>query len=756
MADDGIKNHLFLKAMFTKLLSVIMNKRVFPIILVLVVAGLFWTLSSLGSDKNTNSLSKQQVLLQTVAAIIEQKHYSPKKIDDNFSKQVFKKYLETLDGEKNTLLATDIKALKKYETAIDDEMHGKPIMFYTAVGAIYLKRVEEVKAIYREILSKPFEFTTNESIVLDNDKVAFASNESERKERWRKRLKFLVLERYADMLEQREKAIANNIAFAKIDATKQDSANKKMSFDSIALKTDAQLEIDARNRVLKIIDRSFERSKKRLEDNEQFSLFINTITELMDPHTEYFAPIEKRSFDEQMSGRFYGIGALLREDESVIKLANIVTGSPAWKSKELGVNDIIVKVAQGAGEPVDISGYAIEDAVKLIRGAKGTEVRLTVKKTDGTIKVVSIIRDEIVQDETFARSAIVNKPDGKKVGYIYLPEFYADFDRENGARCAVDVAGEVMKLKSENVDGIVIDLRNNGGGSLYEVINMVGLFIKSGPVVQVKDRDGKPTILNDTDPNILYDGPLAVMVNEFSASASEIFAAAIQDYKRGIVIGSTSTYGKGTVQKSVPLGRQFEVFGDNRSDIGSLKLTFEKFYRVNGESTQLEGVKSDVVIPDTYEFLKFREKDNESALPWDKIEGASIRTTHNYNIDDATKTAKENVAKITNLNSLKKNAEWLTKRNEMPYSLQLDKYIAEQKIIKNTAKENEGFLKLKDTLNIKPPTVDNNKYFNNPDKIKGERYQQWLKSLNTDIYLQEATNIIGNLKKVIPVETVQK
>ena len=301
------------------------------------------------------------------------------------------------------------------------------------------------------------------------------------------------------------------------------------------------------------------------------------------------------------------------EEDGNIKIGTLLTGSPAWKSEQVQVGDIIMKVAQGPADPVDLTGFVTEDAVKIIRGKKGTEVKLTLKKSDGSVKTVSLIRDEIVQDETFARSAVINTEKGK-IGFIYLPEFYADFDNPNGARCSEDVRKEIIKLKDQKVDGIVMDLRNNGGGSLYDVVQMVGLFIEGGPIVQVKDREGKPQVYFDRDKSVFYDGPLAVMVNEFSASASEIFAAAIQDYNRGVIIGSTTTYGKGTVQRNIGLDKIIGMLEPN-SDLGTIKLTLQKFYRINGGSTQKKGVASDITLPDMFEYSKLREKDNPDALP---------------------------------------------------------------------------------------------------------------------------------------------
>ncbi|HCL06791.1 MAG TPA: tail-specific protease, partial [Chitinophagaceae bacterium] len=485
---------------------------------------------------------------------------------------------------------------------------------------------------------------------------------------------------------------------------------------------------------------------------QRFNTFINSVTSLMDPHTDYFAPVEKRSFDEQMSGRFYGIGAQLTEDDFGVKIASVQPGGAAWKSGELAVNDVVLKVAQGAAEPVDVAGFATEDVVKLIRGNKGTEVRLTVKKSDGTIKVITMQRDEIVLDETFARSAVVEEG-GKKIGYIWLPEFYADYERENGNRCSEDVAKEIVKLKKENIQGLVMDLRNNGGGSLYEVIQMVGLFINQGPVVQVRDRDGKANVYGDQRPGTLYDGPLAVLVNELSASASEIFAGAIQDYRRGVVIGSTSTYGKGTVQKTVPFGNVVDM-NSGRTDMGAVKLTFQMFYRINGGSTQLKGIEPDIVLPDSYEYLKIREKDVPNALPWDQINKATYLTWHkDYGHDLVIQTENERVKQNASLNLLKDNLVWLSKLNDEPASLNIGKYRDLQKRIRSTVNQNTTLLRLGQEMNVVPAEVDKDKFFNNPDKNKGERYQAWLRSLKTDMHIGETIKVLGGLATEITKAT---
>ena len=562
-------------------LKYLLNMKRLPFVILIVVALSFVAFQTMGKS-NTVPPSKYDKVLRLVGEMLMDYHFNPQDINDDFSAKVFKKYIKELDPEKTFFQKGDITILRKYEARIDDEIKGSQVESFLAAGKLFDQRMEEAALLYKEILAKPFEFTSDEDVQLDEDKLDFTANAAELKERWRKKLKFSVLERYADLLEQREK-------------------NKGK--EGFVVKPDEELEKEAREKVIKTYDRYFDRFRAKFNDDDKFNVFVNAITTTMDPHTEFFPPVDKRYFDEEMSGTFYGIGATLQYDEGNIKITSIVTGSPAYKSGELQPGDVIQKVGQGSAEPVDLTGYSVTDAVKVIRGKQGTEVRLTVKKADGTFKVVNLKREKIVQDEAYARSAIVNE-NGSKIGYIFLPEFYANFDDPNGNRSFTDVAKEVNKLKEEKVDGIVIDLRNNGGGSLYDVVQMAGLFIDEGPIVQVKDRDSKPTVLKDKDRNVLYNGPLAVMVNEFSASASEIFAAAIQDYGRGIVIGSTSTYGKGTVQRNIGLGEN--AYSMSNSELGTIKLTLQKFYRINGGSTQMRGVTSDIVIPDNLEYLKLR------------------------------------------------------------------------------------------------------------------------------------------------------
>ena len=695
-----------------------------PIVIMMVVTGSFLAFKTMGTGaRNTSAIppSKYEKILKLVGEMLTQAHYSPQELNDAFSKKIFKKFLTDLDQEKNFYLQGDIDLLKKYDTRIDDEIKGAPVEFFLAAGKTFNTRMEEASIMYIEILSKPFNFTKDEDVVLDGDKLDYAGVDAERKERWRKKMKFMTLERYIDLLDTRDK-------------------NKGK--EGFVVKTDEELEKDARDKVKRIIDRTFERYRFKFTDDDRFNLFVNAITTTMDPHSEFFPPVDKRYFDEEMSGRFYGIGASLQYDDGNIKIASVLSGSPASKSGELQAGDVIQKVAQGKEEPTDLTGFVVTDAVKIIRGKKGTEVRLTVKKLDGAIKIVTLIRDEIVQDETFARSAIV-KEGGSNIGYIFLPEFYADFDHPNGARCYIDVAKEVAKLKEQKVDGIVIDLRNNGGGSLYDVVQMAGLFIDEGPIVQVKDRDNKPSVLKDKDRNILYSGPLAVMVNEFSASASEIFAAAIQDYHRGVIIGSTSTYGKGTVQRNIGLDPE-TGFSMSNSDLGTVKLTLQKFYRINGGSTQLNGVYSDIVLPDNLENLKVREKDDPDALPWDEISKAAYTNwSSGYDLKTIQQLSNQRLENDVTFKMIRENNDWLSKQNDKQYSLQIDKYRKEQNMIRTTVKQLETLLKLSGQLDVSALPSETNRWEN--DKNKQDRFNQWLKSLQKDIYLDQAVKVMNDM-----------
>ncbi|NOU37670.1 MAG: carboxy terminal-processing peptidase [Ferruginibacter sp.] len=704
-----------------------MSKKFIPVAVVLVCVGIFIGLKSQGKVEynHDNPKMRHAKILKNVGILLEEGHYSPRKIDDDFSKIILKKFEEDLDGEKNIFLQSDIDLLKKYENKLDDEIHGSEFQSFYEINNLYLKRQGEVSKLYLNLLSKPFDFSVNESLDINPDKILFPKNETERTDRWRKRVKLMTLGKLVDLQNDRLK-----------------NKDKK----DYKYKADTTLEREARDIVRKQMDRYFTTKISRETEDENFSSFINNIANTMDPHTDYMAPVDLRSFNEQMKGSFFGIGAQLKEEDGKIKITSLVTGMPAWRGGELKENDEIIKIAQANAEPIDVTGYSVPDAVKLIRGSqKGSEVKLTVRKVNGTVKVISLLRDEIRLDDTFAKSVIINND--HKIGYIYLPEFYADFQDPKGRRCAADVAKEIEKLKAENVEGIVLDLRSNGGGSLYDVVQMAGLFIEDGPIVQVKSRDEKATVLRDKDKKVQYTGPLAVLVNEMSASASEIFAAAIQDYKRGVVIGSTSSYGKGTVQRNIPLNPENEsiILGTNKTeDLGSLKLTLQKFYRINGGATQLKGVVPDVVLPDVLEYYKFREKDNPYALKWDEIPQAEykpwLNTTDLSNV--ITNSNAETVSNV-NFNKIKANIQFLEQNATKPISLNLKQYELDQKQLKEISKQMDEATKLAKSLNVQNLISDTLEIAKTKEKIASNK--QFVKVISNDIYIDQSVKILNKM-----------
>ncbi len=708
------------------------NKILIPLLILGALAS-FFSFTYGGDDNSTEA--RKELVLKSVMKAINEAHFSPLPVDDSLSNRVYNKILTNLDYEKKFFTQKDIDELQKYQYSIDDEIKSGSLEFFDKLNNIFSQRVDEAESYYKEALDKPFDFTKEEEVNLNGEKITYAANKEALKEYWRKYLKYRALAKYVDLKDEQAKKKEN-----------KDSVNAKM-------KTDAELEVEARNAVRKNQESYFKRLRK-IDDEDRFSLFINSITNSEDPHTDYLPPADKKRFDEAMSGTFFGIGAQLKDDNGKIKIAAIIAGSPCWKQGDLKAGDEIIKVAQGNAEPVDIQGYDIEDAVKLIRGEKGTEVRLTVKKVNGAIQVIPIIRGEVLLEDVFAKSAVI-KTDNGPIGYIYLPEFYSDFQHIDGRRCAEDVAVEVMKLKNEGVKGIILDLRYNGGGSLSDVVDMTGQFIDQGPVVQVKSSGAPATTLVDAQKGTLYDGPMIVMVNQSSASASEIMAAALQDYKRAVIVGSP-TYGKGTVQKLLSLDNMNRFSGAALADalkgvstepIGSIKLTVQKFYRVDGGSTQLKGVTPDIILPDPYEHIDIGERRDKAALPWDEIPAAQYMPFKNpVNVAPLAAQSEKRVAANPTFNLIEENAVRLKKqRDDDEFSLNEKAYRAEMEEANATSKKMEELEKKATTLNIQNPKEDLARI--NMDSTTIIKNKEWLKNLKKDIYLAETVNIMNDLSK---------
>ncbi|SFQ48061.1 carboxy terminal-processing peptidase [Hymenobacter arizonensis] len=681
--------------------------------------------------------TKDQVLIGTMLQGLTQAHYQPEKIDDNFSKRVFGLYLKHLDYRKQFLLASDVEQLRRYQTEIDDQLKSGSSEFLNLSTKLITERTKEMQSLYREILAKPFDFTVEETFQTDFEKAPFPANKAAQREMWRKLLKYETLSRVSEMIEAQEKAKEAKPSAA---IAAPSAANPEAPTAAEPVRTPAQMEAEARKRVLKYYDDQFT-DLSETDANERLSTFANTIANAYDPHTEYFAPKAKEDFDYEMTGRFEGIGATLREKDGLIYVDEIIPGSASSRQGDLKKGDAIIRVAQGMAEPVSIEGWRTAKAVTLIRGKKGSEVRLTVKKPDGSTKVIPIIRDVVVVDEKYAQSSIITDK-GQKIGYLRLPGFYADFNDNGGRSSSDDVKKELAKLNAEGVKGVIFDLRFNGGGSLTDAVSMAGLFMESGPMVQVRDGQGRTQVLTDNDPRVQYSGPLVVLVNKYSASASEILAAAVQDYRRGVVMGSTSTYGKGTVQRIFDLDEALPAELNSVKPIGSLKLTTQKFYRVNGGSTQFKGVVSDIVIPDLYSYLDQGEKEMDYPLKWDEIQPARFRPWNNPPaIDKLRANSKARVATNPSFKVMDEMVKSMRKRkDETTVSLKLSAYRAEQQQAKAISDRYEAAQKTATGLAFSPLVADVRAV--GGDTVKVNRASRYTKALKKDITIGEAVAVI--------------
>ncbi|WP_129756898.1 carboxy terminal-processing peptidase [Flavobacterium dauae] len=686
------------------------------ILLVVALAAALW--SFIPSKKsNDPDPEKEAFLMGVLNLVLQNAHYHPVELNDDFSGKVFTNYLKIIDGNKRYLLQTDIDGLNKYKTELDDEFKNQQITFFNDSYSVFTARLKEAKTYYKDILANPMDFSVKESIDTDYEKQPWAKSKEELRERWRKQLKLNVLSGIEDKLKLQE----------------NDTLNKEPK------KSFSELEKESRETALKSLNEFFEFFDE-ISREEWLSVYVNTLLEQFDPHTNYLAPDDKQKFDESMSGSMEGIGAQLRKKDNAVEITEIIPGGPAMKQGELENGDIILKVAQNNEQPVDIAGMRLEKVVKMIKGKKGTIVKLTTKKVDGSVKVISIVRDEFEIEDTFAKSSVIETPQGK-FGIIHLPKFYINFENKENRDAFKDVAKEIEHLKEQNIEGIVMDLRNNGGGSLQTVVDMVGLFIPQGPVVQVKTKSGSNDVLYDRDNKTQWTGPLVVLINNYSASASEIFAAAIQDYNRGLILGSKHSYGKGTVQNLIDLNR----FSNKEiGDLGAMKFTTQKFYRVNGGSTQLKGVESDIVLPDRFLYIDTGERDNDNAMQWDKIAKARYNT-FNFNFAPIIEKSKQRVATDNEFKLLDESAQWVKEQqDDNTFPLEYEEYLAKSKQLEEQSKKFNVLKKYKNNLTFK--SLPSEEALIKNDTVLQNKRNRWFKSLNNDMYLNEAVNVLQDIK----------
>jgi carboxyl-terminal processing protease len=637
---------------------------------------------------------------------------------------------------------------------MDDELLNGEYKIVEDARRILQKRIAQAEDFRKEIFKQNFDFNSSEKYQVDPEKRKFAANEAELKEWWRKSFKYAVMSRYLNLLEDQE-----NFLHPKKDQEKN-TKNKKKKAEKLEILTDDQL----RQKAITVISEKYQKNFARMlkEDSDEYvENFYNALAAVYDPHTNYFAPKKKEDFDIDISGSLEGIGAVLSEDGSNIKVVSIVPGGAAWKQKDLQADDIILMVGQGSDEPVSLIDMKVDDAVRYIRGKKGTEVRLTVKKADGSRKVFSIIRDKVQVGESYAKSSILNfKDSALKIGYIQLPKFYRDFNGKTERNCSEDIRKELVSVKKRGVNAVVLDLRNNGGGALEDARIMSGLFIEKGPIVQIRNTKGDTEVLEDDDKSITYDGPVVVLTNRFSASASEILAGALQDYGRAVIVGGEYSHGKGTVQAVVNLNQGLGMLSSfMKNDLGALKVTIQKFYRVTGASTQFKGVTPDIILPDPNSFSKSREQDLDYALPWDKINGLVFnpwkKQTYDMNVlktrsaariqkSDRYKKMLESISYITkrrddteitlNLDQLKKEEkEGEAKSEELKYSIENKNIVVTH--FENSLKD--GIANVKDAKDKK-----------NWEDLVSERRDEWIKQLQQDPAIEEGLSIAEDMIKM--------
>lgn len=665
------------------------------------------------TNKKFSDPNKDRLLMEVVKYVVEKGHYKKISIDDNLSENLYYSFIKQLDNQKRFFLKSDIREFEKYKYLLDDQIKEYDLSFFNLVYQRSKIRIEEAKSYYEELVNNKFNFNLNENIDLDFEKKEYARSKSEIKNRWRKQLKFSTLD----------------IATLKLGDTLS-VINDRIYNESIAI-------------VKKNTEDYFEFITD-LDRDDWYSNYLNAFLTQLDPHTYYFQPEDKERFDVNISGKFTGIGARLTKTEGNIKVVEIIIGGPVWKDKLLDVGDIIIKVAQENEDPVDIVGMKVDDAIKLIKGPEKSIVSLTVKKLDGSIKEVQITRALVELEELYAKSTLIEEDD-IRYGYISLPKFYVDFSNYKNRNSAEDVKNEIIKLKNNGIEGLILDLRNNGGGSLQSVVDMTGLFIEKGPIVQVKSIGNRKQVLYDRNSEIVWGGPLVILINEMSASASEILAAALQDYERAVILGSKKTFGKGTVQNVIDLNK---FISNSDFDLGALKITTDKFYRINGESVQLEGVKSDVIVPDSYMHIFNGEKDEENPLAWDKIDPAMYNPWINEgSLDFISSNAQNRVNDNNYLKLISKRADWIEKQQKnktIPLKfLTYQNYLDENK---NKTKEFESLSKYSNDLNFKLLKSEKDYIMSNKELLSNRN--RWHKNLTKDIYVSEGVNILKQLSLI--------
>lgn len=694
-----------------------MNKNPFHSLFSLIATS-FVLISCMPGSSSDKTQQREKLIMQITYSALYTQHLQPPTANSSLSIKIFTKAIENFDVSKKFFLKADIDEFSKYQTSMLRMLQDGDITLFEKMYQRIQKRISESEQIAKDLLSEPFKFSKKEVYETNDEQQNFAKNSKEVQENWRKYIKYRVLVRLYESIDTNTSITVANISdVAEQEARTKEGEQLKEWFDMM----------------------------KEMDRNDWFGLYLNSYAQNFDPHTEYYPPQRQEDFEIEMTGQFEGIGAQLVNRDGFVTIDRIVPGSASWRQGELEEGDRILQVTQENGDATDVVGMSIQKVVKLIRGKKGTKVTLTVRKADGSRRDISIVRDVVEVEAAFARSSVAEYK-GERFGYIRLPKFYVDFYKETNRNCAQDMRAEIERLKNDGVKGIIVDLRNNGGGTLEGAIDIAGLFIPSGPVVQVKATGQPSRVLTDRDPGVVYDGPLVVMVNHFSASASEIFAAAMQDYNRAIVIGPNHTFGKGTVQNMLDYDRAVSFGNRDMKPLGSLKITIQKYYRINGGTPQLKGVTPDVIIPDQYSYLDFGERELKNAIAYSEIAPATYtRWSDTSAFAAAIKKSRERVSVHPKFQLMEEYARWLaSNREKTAVSLRWEDYVAHQRRLKDESKQFKEVYLSTDSIPFFIPTTMIDELIQKGDDQR--EWKKWVSDLSRDVQIQEALRVLYDLK----------
>lgn len=747
--------------------------------LVLIAMSLFVFHSSLAISSSADNLDKpnqkrDKLLGNLIKNALETYHYRDAKVNLELSKQAFDEFLKRLDFRKQFLHQSDIKILEKHREQMANQLVSGNHLLIQEAMKIMSNRLSEAEAFRKKSFKKSFSFESDGSLELDPEKRDWPKNKKEFEAYWRALFKYDVVNRFIALRRGEDSStlisaegdsgpgLDQEGVTSAPDGAKQKKSDEVKDSEKVAevpAKSDEELKKEA----IEAISKKYERIFSRLSEDkfgDYLERFVNSISLIFDPHTSYLPPQRREDFDIDISGSLEGIGAVLQEDGDFIKVVQVVPGGPAWRQQKLEVDDVILWVSQAdeeKQEQVELVGMRVGDAVRHIRGPKGSTVNLMVRKPDGTQKLIPIERDVIQVGATYARSSILEHEDlDAKIGYIHLPKFYRDFG--NGDRnCTDDVRRELNRLKSQEVDAVVLDLRNNGGGALEDARQMSGLFINEGPIVQIRDHRGNIDVLRDTSKEVVYDGPLVVLINRFSASASEILAGALQDYGRAIVIGGEYTHGKGTVQAVLDLNRNPIANIFSGGNFGALKVTIQKFYRVTGGSTQFKGITPDIILPDPFGYTRSREQDLDYALPWESVEPLQFKpwTKGAYNVSLLQERSEKRVKRDDRFEKIRNSVAYFTeRRNDTLVSLNKAKNIKrdeENRKITEKFRLDEKNEKIK--VSFYEPSLRENSNIREEDMEQWKedlklRADEWIGELQKDPTIEEAIFIVDDMIRI--------